>query len=270
MISLENTPLVHNRDDGDTKSRQNSERELESLHDVFPAAFVMGQFLVDAFSDNCRQLRFNNNECEIIIESQGEEYHLIIGKGKIDRPLPDPDWTLFTEADEIKVTNIAGVDTKYVWVNSRYQVMVYFPDPNIPDAPRMAHLSIKRHDREPIRDWRDLQRIKNELCGTSAEACELFPAEDRLADTANQYHLWCLEPGVQFPWGFNVGRVTDDTPEAKAELYRALKSIGFDTNNSKSKQRRWEKHHHSNELSKLGKVWTKQINKQRNKENKTK
>jgi len=257
MTKLKNTPLVHNGGEAHTKSRQNSGQKPGTLEDMFPAAFLMGQFLVDAFNDNCRQLRFSNSECELIITSQGEEYHLIIGKGKIDRPLPDPDWTLFSEADQIKVTGIAGVDTKYVWVNSRYQVMVYFPEPNSPDVPRMAHLSIKRHDREPIRDWRDLQRIKNELCGTMAEACELFPAEDRLADTANQYHLWCLEPGFKFPWGFNDGRLTDDTPEARAELERQLRALGFDPDNLKSKQRRWEKHHHSTNLAEIGIVWEK-------------
>jgi hypothetical protein len=54
----------------------------------------------------------------------------------------------------------------------------------------MAHLSIKRFDREAIRDWRHFQQIKNDICGPETEAVELYPAESRLADNANQYHLW--------------------------------------------------------------------------------
>jgi len=71
----------------------------------------------------------------------------------------------------------------------------------------MIHLSIKRLDKEPIHDWRDLQRIKNELVGPENEGVELFPAESRLHDTANQYHLWVfLDPTFRFGFGFSNGR----------------------------------------------------------------
>lgn len=52
------------------------------------------------------------------------------------------------------------------------------------------HLSIKRRDREPIFSWRELQDIKNALINPEVEALELYPAEERLVDRANQYHLW--------------------------------------------------------------------------------
>lgn len=51
-------------------------------------------------------------------------------------------------------------------------------------------LSIKRLDKEPIMDWRDLQAIKTQLCGAEAEGFQLFPSEDRVVDTSNQYHLF--------------------------------------------------------------------------------
>jgi hypothetical protein len=54
----------------------------------------------------------------------------------------------------------------------------------------VTHLSIKRLDKEPVHDWRDLQDIKNELCGKESNAVEVYPAESRLVDSANQYHLW--------------------------------------------------------------------------------
>jgi hypothetical protein len=67
----------------------------------------------------------------------------------------------------------------------------------------MVWLSIKNKDKTPIRDWRHLQRIKNELVGKECEGVELFPAESRLVDTSNQYHLWVItEVGLRFPFGY--------------------------------------------------------------------
>lgn len=66
------------------------------------------------------------------------------------------------------------------------------PNPDS-DAPPGMHLSIRRQDRQPCRDWRDFQRIKNQLAGPEWEAVELYPAESRKVDGANQYHLFCFE-----------------------------------------------------------------------------
>lgn len=53
-----------------------------------------------------------------------------------------------------------------------------------------------------------MQRIKNQLAGAECEAIELYPAESRLVDSANQFHLWCLDdPTVRFPFGYDAGRV---------------------------------------------------------------
>jgi hypothetical protein len=98
--------------------------------------------------------------------------------------------------EERKVSNI--------FLNSRYQVDVRDAEP-APGWPQMKWLSIKRLDRAPIGEerFRDFQRIKNELVGKECEAVELYPAESRLVDTANQYHLWVIaEPGQMFPFGF--------------------------------------------------------------------
>jgi hypothetical protein len=93
-----------------------------------------------------------------------------------------------------------------LWMNDRYVVYVQRDD----DA-HVRVLSIRRQDRKAVHDWRHLQQIKNELAGTDAEAVELYPAEARLIDTANQYWLWCLPPGEHFPLGFAEDRtVTDD------------------------------------------------------------
>jgi len=102
------------------------------------------------------------------------------------------------------------------FVNNLYQVAVH-PTAKVdhPDAPEFVHLSIKRLDKHPIRDWRHLQRIKNEIVGPEHEGIEIFPAESRLADMANQYHLWVLvDPEERIPTGFFDGRmVSDVAPE---------------------------------------------------------
>lgn len=76
--------------------------------------------------------------------------------------------------------------------------------------PAMWYLSIKRTDREVIWDWRELQEIKNLICGKDNEGFQLFPAQDRVVDTANQYHLFVLkEAKLCIPVGFPTGMVTD-------------------------------------------------------------
>ena len=43
------------------------------------------------------------------------------------------------------------------------------------------------------------------------EAVELYPAESRLVDNANQWHLWCVT-GFRFPFGFAERLVSEETP----------------------------------------------------------
>lgn len=65
------------------------------------------------------------------------------------------------------------------------------------------HLCIRRHDGANRTNWREFQQIKNELVGPEHEAIELFPAESRLVDTANEYHLWVHSaPDFRFAVGF--------------------------------------------------------------------
>ena len=59
-----------------------------------------------------------------------------------------------------------------------------------------TYLSIKRLDREPIADWRAMQKIKNAICGKEWEGIEIYPAESRLVDTANQYHMFCFPEAI--------------------------------------------------------------------------
>ena len=90
-----------------------------------------------------------------------------------------------------------------VWINNIYLVFITTGD--VPEG--YVHLSIKRLDRKPIHDWRDLQRIKTELVGPECEGLELYPAESRLVDVANQFHLWvCTDPTKTMNLGMHGAR----------------------------------------------------------------
>lgn len=108
------------------------------------------------------------------------------------------------------------------WGNDTYVVIkLDVPSPG-GGWPDMVWLSIRRQDREAIHDWRHFQAIKNQLVGEECEGCELFPAESRVVDTANQYHLWCFKhPGVTFPFGFGEGIKTDTIDEQTGAQQRA-------------------------------------------------
>jgi len=77
------------------------------------------------------------------------------------------------------------------------------------DIGEVAWISVKRHDKQPIFDWRHMQLLKNDIVGPEAEAMQLFPAESRLVDTANQYHLFAVLEGVTLPFGFAHRAVSD-------------------------------------------------------------
>lgn len=94
-------------------------------------------------------------------------------------------------------------------MNSRYQVNVREVNPGNDWPCPMLWLSIKRLDKEPIHDWRDLQEIKNKIVGPEFEGVEIYPAESRLVDIANQYHLWVfMSPKVRLPFGFTERSVS--------------------------------------------------------------
>jgi hypothetical protein len=85
------------------------------------------------------------------------------------------------------------------WMNADYMVAVKEMDGGF------THLSIRRIDRKPCRDWRHFQQIKNQLCGAEREGVELYPAESRVVDCANQFHLWVLPVGLRVPLGYDSG-----------------------------------------------------------------
>ncbi len=126
------------------------------------------------------------------------------------------DWGPWNECSTDGLGGIDGVKPVKCYVNNRFEVWVYVTsfvgDVEGKQAP-MAHLSIKRRDKLGIdfNHWRILQRIKDEIIGEECEGIELFPREDRLMDSANQYHIWCLPPGHIWPVGYPDRVVASET-----------------------------------------------------------
>jgi len=96
-----------------------------------------------------------------------------------------------------------------VWLNDLYVVGVERRENG-----SVSVLSIRRKDRGWARDWRHFQRIKNDIAGPETEAVELYPAESRLMDTANQFWLWCAEPGETFSIGFDSATTVASSDDA--------------------------------------------------------
>ena len=94
-----------------------------------------------------------------------------------------------------------------------YQNDVYHVE--VKHAPPFIHLDIRRRDGKTCNEWQDFQRIKNELVGPEHEALQLFPAESRLVDTGNEYHLWvCSDTHSRFQFGFKDRFVLGETLES--------------------------------------------------------
>lgn len=91
---------------------------------------------------------------------------------------------------------LAGMSN--AWRNAVYSVQCY---PKASEWGELLNLMVRRHDDQPIRSWRDMQRIKSELMGAERVAIEVYPAESALVDDANMYHLWVLPEGMVLPFG---------------------------------------------------------------------
>jgi hypothetical protein len=135
-----------------------------------------------------------------------------------DATKPDTkEWTEFAPATSYMAgKQIDEPEGQTTFRNNQYTVTVV-------DLEGGAHyLTIKRNDRHWARDWRHFQRIKNELLGPEVEAVELYPAESRLVDEANQFHLWALAEGERFPLGFTDRSVLMSSDEEHGSKQRPV------------------------------------------------
>ena len=105
------------------------------------------------------------------------------------RPSKSKPWTPLRFSHRAGETEIFG--------NDRYTV-------TRAEEGEFVHLAIHSRTRSAVgaHDWRHFQRIKNELAGPEREGVELFPAESRLVDVSNEFHIFVFPEGFRFPFGF--------------------------------------------------------------------
>lgn len=129
-----------------------------------------------------------------------------------------------------------------VWTNEKYIVHVRKGvETGMGNGITVTHLSIRRNDKKAQPDWRDFQWIKNDIVGEENEAIEIYPAESRLVDGANQYHLWVFEDDtIRMPFGFNTRSVTDNMllGETQRKFPESRKPHDLDENNEAMRRRK--------------------------------
>lgn len=148
----------------------------------------------------------------------------------------DPDFIRNPDLEEVKAH--AGLPaSNEIWMNDLYQVSVVCMKPDHgeipPEKKGLVHLSVHRHDRHPVADWRHMQQIKNEVMGPDRWALEVYPPEEFLVDAANEYHLWVLPEGHDLPFAYHESLVTNDE---QVDRYNKAR----DQTKYKGRQRKWQ------------------------------
>lgn len=103
-------------------------------------------------------------------------------------------WNKFKEitseavARHLELNHGSSFRPDVVFQNNKYIVQVFL---NVKRNFRTYDkVMIRRSDSQPIYNWNDLFRIKNEIFGPEIEAVQFFPKCSELIDEANLYWLW--------------------------------------------------------------------------------
>lgn len=171
----------------------------------------MESFVLATFRDTAREKRTRKELLEKLLNDKELAESLVKRKDVTKEDIEEALDKIMT-----KLTN------QRTYVNDTYQVAID-DNPSITSThwPDMYCLSIRRLDREVIRDWRDLQEIKNLLIGKEHEGFELFPAESRLVDSANQYYIFVFkDPKMRLPFGFMERYVTNESMSTTKQRLR--------------------------------------------------
>lgn len=81
------------------------------------------------------------------------------------------------------------------WRNSFYLVFRKELEPEV-GLQGSVLLRIRHNQDKAIREWKHLQRIKNELAGSEREATEIFPPQSMVTSMDNEHHLFVTPVGV--------------------------------------------------------------------------
>lgn len=75
-----------------------------------------------------------------------------------------------------------------VWQNNRYIVQIFYNEKR--KGKLYTKAMIRRSDSQPLINWQDIYRIKNEIFGEEQEAIQFLPAKSELVDVANLYWIY--------------------------------------------------------------------------------
>lgn len=105
------------------------------------------------------------------------------------------DWRITPIPNGIPGGNGWTRDVRQARANNLYAVLIR---PLVgDDGEEVIHLAIRTASNlEP--PWRDMQRIKNEICGPESTAVQVMPPESELIDEADMYHIWVLSSRLPF------------------------------------------------------------------------
>lgn len=119
--------------------------------------------------------------------------HLQFKRGGLDRSAASVDAIVqeavlhgYTEdaARDLAKDSLAKVSSDVIWLSPVYQV-------NISENSRSLSLSIKRLNKAPLFNRDHLVDLADHFCrDRKVTPVELYPTEQRVVDTANQYHVW--------------------------------------------------------------------------------
>lgn len=114
-------------------------------------------------------------------------------------------------------TNL-GSRLTYMSDDGRYKVVKVVGYTKDQPHRKVAWLIITPQGETPLHDWRDMQTIKNVLCGPEAFGIEIYPPESHLVDTNNSFHLWVYLDGFRPQLGFFNGRNIVDPQLNKIQM----------------------------------------------------
>ncbi len=139
-------------------------------------------------------------------------------------PLSSDTWQPLEQPDEYLPTSItrdhAALAAGRYWVNDKYEVFV---QTSLGELSADGWIAISMHRRDHGRDipWADKQHCKNQLIGTECEGVEMLPANARLIDVHNTYHLFVnVDPTFQLP--FRFGAAPAGRQVSPASAFRGL------------------------------------------------
>jgi hypothetical protein len=101
--------------------------------------------------------------------------------------------------------DVSSLEYDEYWRNDEYIVKVYYPNNPSHQFPnnKFTWLCFRNvRNTHTAHDWRDMQMMKNEICGEERTAVEVFPPMSKLVDTCNQFHLWVYPEDYELDFGY--------------------------------------------------------------------